>query len=108
MRFPKISIITASYNQGRFLEKTILSVLSQHYPNLDYIIIDGGSTDGSVEIIKRYAGQLSYWCTEPDKGQYNAINKGFAKASGEIMGFLNADDLYLPWTLSTIASIFTA
>lgn len=105
--YPKITIVTASYNQGRFIERTILSVLAQQYPNLEYIIIDGGSTDGTLDIIKKYSYGLAYWCSEPDKGQYHAINKGFSKTSGEIMGFLNADDLYLPWTLSTIASIFS-
>jgi glycosyltransferase involved in cell wall biosynthesis len=104
--YPKISIITASYNQGKFIEKTILSVLDQNYPNLEYIIIDGGSTDESVEVIKKYADRLAYWVSEKDNGQYDAINKGFAKSTGEILAFLNADDLYLPWTLNTIASIF--
>lgn len=108
MQLPKISIVTASFNQGAFLERTILSVLSQNYPNLEYIIIDGGSTDNSVEIIKKYESSLAYWCSEPDEGQYNAINKGFKKASGEIMAFLNADDVYLPWTLATVASLFNS
>jgi cellulose synthase/poly-beta-1,6-N-acetylglucosamine synthase-like glycosyltransferase len=106
--YPKISIVTASYNQGAFLERTILSVLSQNYENLEYIIIDGGSTDNSLEIIKKYETKLTYWCSEPDAGQYNAINKGFKKSTGDIMAFLNADDVYLPWTLHTVSSIFTA
>jgi len=81
---PKISIVTPSFNQGKFLEKTILSVLNQGYPNLEYIIIDGGSTDESVEIIKKYADRLTYWESEPDRGQSHAINKGFERATGEI------------------------
>lgn len=88
----KISIITPSYNQAEFLEETILSVLSQNYPNLEYIIIDGGSTDGSLEIIKKYEKQLKYWHSRPDKGQYWAINEGFKLATGQIMGWINSDD----------------
>lgn len=104
---PKISIVTPSYNQGQFLEATIQSVLSQNYPNLEYIIIDGGSTDSSFEIIKKYSECLHFWCSEPDAGQYDAINKGFAHSTGEIMAWLNSDDMYFPWTLKTIASIMT-
>ncbi len=102
---PKISIVTPSFNQAEFLEATIHSVLSQNYPNLEYIIVDGGSTDGSIEIIKNHANHLHFWCSEPDTGQYDAINKGFAQASGEIMAWLNSDDMYLPWTFKTVASI---
>jgi glycosyltransferase involved in cell wall biosynthesis len=104
---PKISIVTPSFNQAKFLEATIQSVLGQGYPNLEYIIVDGGSTDGSLEIIKKYAVHLHFWCSEPDGGHYNAINKGFAHATGEIMAWLNSDDMYFPWTLRTVASIMS-
>ena len=104
--FPKISIVTPSFNQAQFLEATIESILHQKYPNLEYIIIDGGSTDGSQEIIKKYEKDLHFWCSEPDAGQYDAINKGFAKSTGEIMTWLNSDDMYCPWALRTVASIF--
>lgn len=105
--WPKISIVTPSYNQGQFLEQTIRSVLLQNYPNLEYIIIDGGSTDESVEIIRRYEPWLSYWVSEPDRGQSHAINKGFARASGEIMAWLNSDDYYAPDTLRTAAAVLS-
>lgn len=104
--YPKISIITASYNQGKFIEETIRSVLLQNYPNLEYIIIDGGSTDESVEIIKKYAAWITYWVSEPDKGQTHAINKGFKKATGEITNWLNSDDVLCPNSLFHIANKF--
>lgn len=104
---PKISIVTPSFNQAQFIESTIESILDQNYPNLEYIIIDGGSTDGSVDIIRKYEKYLHFWCSEPDAGQYDAINKGFHHSTGEIMAWLNSDDLYLPWALRTVADIMT-
>lgn len=105
-QFPKISIVTASYNQGQFIEETILSVLNQNYPNLEYIIIDGASTDNSVEIIKKYEQHLTYWVSEKDKGQANAINKGLQYCTGEIFNWLNSDDYLEPCSLNKIAEVF--
>ena len=102
----KISIVTPSYNEGQFLEETIVSVLDQNYPNLEYIIIDGGSTDNSLEIIQKYEDRLAYWVSEPDQGQADAINKGFAHASGEILGWLNSDDTYNPNTIIHVVRYF--
>lgn len=93
--YPKISVVTISYNQDKYLEEAILSVLNQNYPNLEYFVIDGGSKDGSVEIIKKYADRLSYWCSEKDNGPASALNKGFSKATGEIFYYLNSDDVLL-------------
>lgn len=106
MKYPKISIVTPSFNQAEFLEQTICSVLDQNYPNLEYVIIDGGSTDGSVEIIKKYADKFTYWQSEKDDGQYDAINKGFSHTTGDIMGWINSSDIYYPWTFNIIAEIF--
>lgn len=103
---PKISIITPSYNQGKYIEETIRSVLLQGYPNLEYIIIDGGSTDNSVEIIKKYQKWVKYWVSEKDEGQSHAINKGAKYATGELMGWLNSDDKYFENTFNVIADLY--
>jgi glycosyltransferase involved in cell wall biosynthesis len=105
--WPRVSIVTPSYNQGQFIEETIRSVLLQGYPNLEYIIIDGGSTDGSVEIIRKYEPWLAYWVSEPDKGQSDAINRGFQRAHGEIFAWLNCDDTYLPGAVRTAIQSLT-
>jgi len=104
--WPKISVVTPSFNQGKYIEETIRSVLLQGYPNLEYFIIDGDSRDNSVEIIKKYEPWLNYWITEPDTGQTNAINKGMSRASGKILAYLNSDDIYMPYTFRLVADIF--
>jgi glycosyltransferase involved in cell wall biosynthesis len=102
-----ISLITSTFNSSRYLEATLQSVLSQNYPALDYLVMDGKSSDGTQDIIRRYESQLSYWQSEPDSGMYDALQKGFARSTGEIMGYLNSDDLHLPHTLATVNQIFT-
>ena len=104
--YPKISLVTPSYNCKALIAQTIESVLSQNYPNLEYIIIDGGSTDGTAQIIEEYSKEVSYWHSQRDHGQYDAINQGFAKSSGQIMAWLNADDMLLPNSLFVVAQIF--
>lgn len=106
MTIPKISVITPSFNQGQFLEETLLSIINQNYSNLEYIVIDGGSTDDSVGIIKKYEQHLAYWVSEKDSGQSEAINKGFKKATGDIICWLNSDDILMPDALNKVANCF--
>jgi glycosyltransferase involved in cell wall biosynthesis len=106
--WPKISLITPVWNSVRYLEAAMRSVLSQGYPNLEYIVVDGGSTDGSVDVIRQYAGQLAAWVSEPDRGMYDAINKGFAQSSGEVMGWISATDMLHSGSLFVVGSVFRA
>ncbi len=103
---PRVSIVTPTFNRAEFLEETIRSVLEQDYPNIEYIVMDGGSTDGSVEIIRRYAGRLAYWESAPDRGQVDAIQRGFARSTGTVLAYLNSDDAYVPGAVSGIVRTF--
>jgi glycosyltransferase involved in cell wall biosynthesis len=103
---PRITIVTPSLNQAAFLERTILSVVEQGYPDLEYLVFDGGSTDGSVEILHRYDDRIAYWESVPDRGQSHAINKGLARATGEVVAYLNSDDYYLSGALAAVAEAF--
>lgn len=105
-KYPKITVVTPSCNQGAYLEDTIISILGQNYPNLEYIIIDGGSTDNSVEIIKKYEDRLAYWISEPDKGLYDGIQKGFKRSTGDVMCWINSDDMHHRKSLITVAELF--
>ena len=107
-KLPLVTVITPSYNQGHFLEATIRSVLDQGYPSLEYIIVDGGSTDRSVEIIRAYSEKLAFWCSEKDAGQSSALNKGLRLATGDLVGWLNSDDLYYPGSILTFVHQFQA
>jgi carbamoyltransferase len=104
--YPTISLVTPSFNQGHFIAETLDSVLSQRYPALEYVVQDGGSSDGTTDVLRRYAGRLAAWRSQPDKGQADAVNKGFEGTRGEVMAWLNSDDLLLPGALATVARYF--
>lgn len=106
MPSPTISIVTPSFNQAKYLEATIASVVAQDCDQLEYVVVDGGSTDGSVEIVRGWESRVAWWVSEPDAGHADAVNKGFAHTSGEIMGWINSSDLYLPWTLRVVGEVF--
>jgi glycosyltransferase involved in cell wall biosynthesis len=106
--YPKISIVTPSYNQAVYLEETILSVITQGYPDLEYLVMDGGSTDGSVEILRRHEGRIAFWKSERDAGQSDALRQGFQKAGGGVLGYLNSDDTLEPGALRTVGEYFVS
>ncbi len=106
MNYPRITVVTPSFNQGHLIEETINSVLDQNYPALEYIVIDGGSSDATLEVIKKYEHKIAYWTSAPDGGQSEAINKGLRRATGDIVTWLNSDDLFLPGTLQRIPGLF--
>ncbi len=107
-QLPTISLVTPSLNQVRFLEAALRSVLNSGYPHLQYVVMDGGSTDGSCELLRKYGARLHYWTSGPDRGNYDAINRGFLQTNGEVMGWLNADDLLTPWALEIVGEVFAA
>lgn len=107
-RGPLVSIVVPSFNQARYLDATLQSIFSQSYPNIEVIVIDGGSTDGSKQILEQYGSRLKYWVSEPDNGQTHAINKGFARASGEVLAWLNSDDLFLPGAVARAVASFNS
>jgi glycosyltransferase involved in cell wall biosynthesis len=104
--YPLVSIVTPSFNQGRFLEATLCSVLEQDYPNIEYLVVDGESTDNSIEVIHKYANKISWWISEKDQGQSDAVNKGMRRARGDFIGWLNSDDIYMPGAISSAVTAF--
>jgi len=106
LTLPRLTVITPSLNQGRYLERTIRSVLDQEYPDLEYIVVDGGSTDDTVSILERYDDRIAYWTSEPDRGQTDAINKGLARATGDVVAYINSDDYYLPGAFDAALPLF--
>ena len=104
--WPTISIVTPNYNYGHLIERTMRSVLAQNYPSLEYIVIDDGSTDDSVDIIRRYSDRLAYWTTRPNRGQYASVNEGLSRATGDVCAWIDSDDIQLPWTLRCVGAIF--